>query len=915
MADPVGEAAWLSYLEEQIRSANDLEQRVSVVEAFKRSTAAEPISISLWLAYCSYILSLYNDSRAEGWDEEEAELGQQLFNEETVTDSWREASEATKFRLSDSHLLWNRWIEFELERLEKSTTDVDTVRKLFLDRLQVPQAAWDETSRLFSNFVSKYDEAAYEETMVNATKGAAVGKILFSERETKEMAITRGDSDEVKEAMMEYLDWEIKQSRKKKDPAPPELCFALYERALLMFGTTVSLWQDYLSFLTTAIHHFFENLNILDVLERATKYCPSSGELWARLLLRMEVEGLPATEVEHKKDLIPLSDLEMPNVILVYSAWLGYLRRSGGTEAAVRGVVHSARKEGERRYGKKDYKGDPAFTLERSLIQYLTEVKGDHDAARSEWKKLVSARGDGYDFWLQYYDWELSVGEGSQEVAALVLASAVSRRMLDWPEKLLEVYSRHCSLYQDAVTLETSLDFAFKNMKGVAKRRQKEALDYQQQEPATMAVDNAVDESTPTSKRKREEFTADVSNKKSKIAETLVADIGGRNRESTSVLVTNLPPVTQTKVKLFFKDYGHINTIIMKGDKALIEFRSIEDAQSALLRNDKYFNQNQIQVSSGYGLTLYITNYPPTADDAFMHALFSNCGEIFSIRWPSLKYNAHRRFCYISFTSTEATQKAIVELDGKLLENGKYKLEVKYSDPTNKKSREGATAEGREVHIGSLDRTATEDEISEIMSKYGKVESVRILRNMAGNSKGGAFVVFSTQDEAKLSLELNNTKFKSQILTVELSTGINYKPKATTTSMPANGKFEKVSPAGIAQRTVIVRNIPDTVNDARIKALAESFGAIVIKLTLRPDITGASIELADEAMAGKVSLGLDGRELDGKVLQVGAPPTPKPVLTSPPAPISVPAFMQQSSAPIKRPRALGGKRGRGGFAR
>jgi len=64
-----------------------------------------------------------------------------------------------------------------------------------------------------------------------------------------------------------------------------------------------------------------------------------------------------------------------------------------------------------------------------------------------------------------------------------------------------------------------------------------------------------------------------------------------------------------------------------------------------------------------------------------------------------------------------------------------------------------------------------------------------------------------------------------------------------------------------------------------------------------------------------VSLGLDGRELDGKVLQVGAPPTPKPVLTSPPAPISVPAFMQQSSAPIKRPRALGGKRGRGGFAR
>merc|ERR1711939_315697 len=303
---------------------------------------------------------------------------------------------------------------------------------------------------------------------------------------------------------------------------------------------------------------------------------------------------------------------------------------------------------------------------------------------------------------------------------------------------------------------------------------------------------------------------------------------------------------------------------------ALIEFRTPEEAQSALLRDSKYFGEKQLQVTPGTGLTLYVTNYPPTADDTFLRHLFKDCGEIFSIRWPSLKHNTHRRFCYISFRTAEAAA-AATKLDGQFL-GGKYKLSAKYSDPANKKDREGAMAEGREIHITGLDSSISEQELTEVFSKYGKVEKARILTTMTGDSKGAAFVAFEKKEEANAALELDRTKLKSKILTVELSTGKNFKPTATivkgssASPAPDGGSAMSPSPAPDAHnnthaqhapvrsetsnRTITLMNIPDTVNVARVNAIVEPYGELV-KVVLRPDHQGAIVEYADAASAGK----------------------------------------------------------------
>jgi squamous cell carcinoma antigen recognized by T-cells 3 len=65
-------------------------------------------------------------------------------------------------------------------------------------------------------------------------------------------------------------------------------------------------------------------------------------------------------------------------------------------------------------------------------------------------------------------------------------------------------------------------------------------------------------------------------------------------------------------------------------------------------------------------------------------------------------------------------------------------------------------------------------------------------------------------------------------------------------------------------------NIPDTINDARIRALVEPYAAIR-KIQLRPDHQGAIVELVDVEGAGKASLALEGYEIvPGRKISVGS---------------------------------------------
>ncbi|RKU49474.1 Splicing factor [Coniochaeta pulveracea] len=973
MSSPVGEDSWIDFVEQQSRGAHDLESRRHVLEHFRHAVSAEPGSIKVWTAYCEYFWSLYVDSQPgseAGWSPKE----QGAFSLDEALNLWQQGYEAVKFRLNDSHELWNRWIELEMELLERTRTEqgVKRITHLFKNRLNVPHATWDETSQKFSTFLSSYNRNAYEQEMKQITESSRNARMHYEPRAPFELRLRAAEkesrADEMKRIMLEYLDWEMGQFRDRvkhrSDPVLTfETCLGLYARALTgLFATDESTWINHIVFLSSVHSSIKEGWvknqtvidivpNILDTLRRAVLHVPWSGTAWARYILSGEEAGLAFSDMESIKHAATnSSELDkdgMSAVLEMYSAWCGYLKRRAmdpnaseeavdlaeiGLPSALEDVQHW----GKRRYGDA-YQGDPNYRLEKIYIQFLTEKKDAVEEARRLWEQMSekALHANSYDFWLNYYLWEMVVFGSSKSKmrsptpatlaqglrvpshATRVFVRALKRKTIDWPERIMEVYLQHCNDYELPYTLRQALDTVHKTRRSVAARREKEAREAAAAQAAyAQAVQTTQDYSgqdeqrdSPSGKRKREESpgrdAGEVTTKRAKneaeqsteAASAATAQALKRDRENTSVFVENLPSgTTATAVRKYFREYGHINNLVPKheSDSFLVEFRSPEEAQSALLRDGKYFGTEQISVRPATGCTIYVTNYPPEADEAYIRKLFAGCGDIFDLRLPNLQVNTMRRFCYITFRNSEAAAKA-TKLDGKKLE-GKYKLVAKYSDPTARQHRSGATAEEREVHVQNLHFETTEDELRKMFSHHGNVQSVRILRNMAGRSTGTAFVDMETKEQAKAAVAgLDKCNCRGRTITVEVSKPKYFKPKAvlrnTASPSPApsgqdgegdqvmhdapNGSSEPGQGQGtppsrdIADRTVALLGIPSTVNVARVRAMVEPHGDIV-KLALHPIHGGAVVEFRDKAQAGRASLALEGKEIaEGKTIRIG----------------------------------------------
>lgn len=197
---------------------------------------------------------------------------------------------------------------------------------------------------------------------------------------------------------------------------------------------------------------------------------------------------------------------------------------------------------------------------------------------------------------------------------------------------------------------------------------------------------------------------------------------------------------------------------------------------------------------------------------------------------------------------------------------------------------------------------------------------------------------------------MNHKMLKSRALNVSISNANPTKRQATTivtstsrSASPAadpptstNGNIEnaasptssttsehKPTATEVRSRTVALLNVPDTVNDARIRALAEPYGALV-KVVLRPDHQGAIIEYKEISSAGKSALSLDGHEIaPGRFLRVASigellhsKAETKNDRNGPLGPKKENSTMKafQPTAPVRRPNQPGPRRGgRGGL--
>lgn len=75
----------------------------------------------------------------------------------------------------------------------------------------------------------------------------------------------------------------------------------------------------------------------------------------------------------------------------------------------------------------------------------------------------------------------------------------------------------------------------------------------------------------------------------------------------------------------------------------------------------------------------------------------------------------------------------------------------------------------KKIYVGNISFKATEEDIRELFSKSGEVESVKIITDIhSGNPKGFGFVEMATSEDARKAIEaLNGTMFMERILSVD----------------------------------------------------------------------------------------------------------------------------------------------------
>lgn len=338
-----------------------------------------------------------------------------------------------------------------------------------------------------------------------------------------------------------------------------------------------------------------------------------------------------------------------------------------------------------------------------------------------------------------------------------------------------------------------------------------------------------------------------------------------RSREMFRVKVENLPlSANESEVAKFFQNYCDPVTIdvfpTVQGNFALVELNSEEEVMKALVRDQKSIGESVVTVKRIFGNTLWLTNYPSHWGSSDVESFLKAQDLPFlSVRFPSQSDKREKRFCYIDFPDTTATQLAQAQLNQLSVEDHFLKADI--SNPSLKHKRSGPNV-AHQVYVHNINfEVTTEETLRQFFSEVGRVEDVKVPLNESNKAKGFknngyAFVTFSDVKDVKRALDANETVLDGR--TIHVSKG---RSKQTMQSSPL--QFN-------ANRTIALFNVNSISTKAHLEEFLHSRVGSTTKVFLKPSIKAALVEFENESDAGKASLSLEGTLFDEEVLHVGS---------------------------------------------
>ncbi|KAH3685041.1 hypothetical protein WICPIJ_003978 [Wickerhamomyces pijperi] len=855
-----------------------------------------------WMSYSKLFQSL------------SAENDQSLpFDEEETRSLLNRARANTKFDFLHSRSIFLQIVAYH-------SKDTELLKELYIEQLSIPHSQIELTFQEYSSFISsQYPQNLYQVMMKSADSIYQRTMKLMDSTEEAWRFVQQVSAEDHTEPI--GFDQWIQLMKFQHSSIPKKFRHAnrllpVLENAILYHNGDLSglitVWLTYLS-------HLYE-YSQYPITSTVTDYDRLINQELNRFIRCHPSRLIPLTEtlkyhsditIDKFEDLKQRSELILDNyrdsiemrTYDDYHEWKNFhvslleyhvrvFQRSMNSES-----LETLKTVGTELFRKSmnQYELDPGHTVVKSVLS-IYEKQMPEDKVRELYKELTStfqAEADGWINWIQF-EKRLSTKENNIENLMKVINSSLNKAHLisDSPDLLLEEVGLILSEFEyllrsDMPRLRCIRSKCWKCWRELENRRlleQVEAID----------VEEASEQETSTNKRPLSEEPESVEPvKRVKVHATTEPH---KNRESNLIQVTNIPlATTSDQIRQFFDKCGEILELTIHQDTATLLFDSEHSVLRAITRDHKPLNGSSVRVGRLEGNIIWVANYPADYTKSQLMDLFQDIDQgvdtsiVQSIRFPTLKTNTHRRFCYITYQTSQQAQSAVSKYHGTVI-NG-FELVVKISNPNEKterndtkRRRDASDQDNKSIFIRNLDFYGmNEEKLREIFSKFGNIESVRVPLKPEFNNKrdsrvkvnnGFAFIRFETADEA-----INSVQEMDQRLVNGRSLHVSIAESKSKDETPVN-QMDSSNELVTSPTSVLLKNVPDTYTAAEltsfIQAQIPELSQSEYEIEIHPNLQSSVIKCSTSQTAGLISLRLEGVTIqdlndpsNGKVLSIG----------------------------------------------
>lgn len=252
-----------------------------------------------------------------------------------------------------------------------------------------------------------------------------------------------------------------------------------------------------------------------------------------------------------------------------------------------------------------------------------------------------------------------------------------------------------------------------------------------------------------------------------------------------NLFIKNLDPdIEVSQLHDAFANFGEIisckipSDLVMKdGEKkyvsrgyGYVQFRNPEDAKQAMTDlKDASINGRPVEIQpfcrrqhqnpENTFVNCYIKNFPESFKDSDLKQLFEEFGTPVSCKIMVDDNGKSKQFGFCSMSTHEEALKATEGLNGREIENltincGRAMTKQERQKEIEKQSEKWRRAnyekyKGRNLYVRNFDETVSDEDLKEIFSQFGELESVKVMRDKEGASKKFGFVCYKTPEQAE----------------------------------------------------------------------------------------------------------------------------------------------------------------------